>query len=385
MLIQIPNKPKLIIDILLDQGYQAGLVGGCLRNILLGIEVKDYDIATSATTLQMKKILNQFTIIDLGEKFGTLVIVVEGENIEVTTFRKESNYTDNRHPDKVEFINNLEEDLKRRDFTINALYYNDKVGLIDLFNSINDLNMKIIKAVGDPLERFKEDSLRILRGIRFSAKLKFQLEINTKLAMEKSYPLLSNITKERTAIELIEILNCSNIESTINEFLPIFQYLIPDLGIVNSKKLDSMPSLKLKLAVFFSALSNPEIAYDKMMEQKLTVSSRIRKSDLRDIAIIIKYANIDALDIINTYKEIRWNKELLEDIYKFNNQFDLLTPIFSITYKEMKIKGNDILSLGYKDEIIQQILDECFTNLLLRKVSNIKSAYCDLITEIFPK
>ncbi len=385
MKIKIPNTSKIIIDQLLYHGYEAGLVGGCLRNLILGIEVKDYDIATSATTSQMKEIFNHFTIITLGEKYGTLIIVVDGENIEVTTFRKESDYSDNRHPDKVEFISSLEEDLKRRDFTINALYYNDKIGLIDLFNSVNDLNKKIVKAIGDPIERFREDSLRILRGIRFAVKLKFKIETETKLAIKKYYLSLSNIPAERIAIELIEILKCSNIERTLNEYLPIFQHIVPSLGLVDGKKLDSMPTLKLKLAVFFSALNNPNEAYDKMMELKLTVSSRIRKSGLRDIAIIINYLHKDTSNIFDVYKDIKWNRSLLEDIYLFTNKIELLNKLPSISYKQMEIKGKDILDLGYRDEIIQQILDECFYSLLTEKVSNIKSAYCDLITEIYPK
>ncbi len=381
MKIQIPNKPKLIINLLLEQGYEAGLVGGCLRNLILGIDVKDYDIATSATTSQMKKIFNQFIIITIGEKFGTLIIIVDGESIEVTTFRKESNYSDNRRPDNVEFINNLEKDLKRRDFTINALYYNNKVGLIDLFNSVSDLDRKIIRAVGEPLKRFEEDSLRILRGIRFAAKLKFTIESQTKLAIKKSYKLLSNIKTERIAIELIEILNCSNIKNIIEEYLPIFQHIISGLGKVDSIKFDSMPTLKLKLAVFFSALNNPSLAYDKMMELKLTVSSKIRKNDLRDIALIIKYSLKDTSNIILLYKELKWNKKLLEEIYIFTGQVELLKDIPSTSIKEMDIKGTDILKLGFKDEIIQQILDDCFYNLLLGNVSNNKVAYCDLITE----
>lgn len=381
MKIQIPNKPKLIINLLLEQGYEAGLVGGCLRNLILGIDVKDYDIATSATTSQMKKIFNQFIIITIGEKFGTLIIIVDGESIEVTTFRKESNYSDNRRPDNVEFINNLEKDLKRRDFTINALYYNNKVGLIDLFNSVSDLDRKIIRAVGEPLKRFEEDSLRILRGIRFAAKLKFTIESQTKLAIKKSYKLLSNIKTERIAIELIEILNCSNIKDIIEEYLPIFQHIISGLGKVDSIKFDNMPTLKLKLAVFFSALNNPSLAYDKMMELKLTVSSKIRKNDLRDIALIIKYSLKDTSNIILLYKELKWNKKLLEEIYIFTGQVELLKDIPSTSIKEMDIKGTDILKLGFKDEIIQQILDDCFYNLLLGNVSNNKVAYCDLITE----
>lgn len=398
MKITIPAKPKLIIDRLMGNGYEAGLVGGCLRNLLLNLEVKDYDIATSATTEEMKGIFSDLTIISLGEKFGTLIIVVEGENIEITTFRKESSYQDNRHPDQVEFINNIEEDLKRRDFTINALFYNDKTGLIDLFQSTKDLEEKIIRAVGNPMERFKEDSLRILRGLRFAAKLSFKIEDKTKKAILDSYQLLSNIKSERIAIELLEILNCDNISGLIKEYSHVFQQIVPNLAniesTINLDRLDQMPTLKLKLAIFFSGLKNPELAFDTMMDLKLTVSSRIRKSDLKDIALIIEYgnnkiyeniSNITKENLIELFRAIKWNRTLLEEILIFNNQQKLLSTLPSINIKDLAIDGYDIMSLGFRDEKIGEILDDCYYNLLLEKIFNNKKALCDHITEIYSK
>lgn len=396
MKLLIPAKPKLIIDRLMENGFEAGLVGGCLRNIILDLPVKDYDIATSATTDEMKRIFSDLTIISLGENYGTLVIVVEGENIEVTTFRKESNYQDNRHPDQVEFINTIEEDLKRRDFTINALYYNDRAGLIDLFQSTKDLENKIIRAVGDPMERFREDSLRILRGLRFAARLNFKIEDNTKKAILDSYHLLNNIKSERIAIELLEILHCQNISGLIKEYFQIFQQIVPTLKTIDTSKnldrLDQMPTLKLKLAVFFSGLKNPEQAFDTMMDLKLTVSSRIRKSDLKDIALIIEYGNDDKniknitkSKLLKIFRAIKWNRNLLEDILIFNNQQHLLSTLPQITINDLDIDGYDIMRLGFRDEKIGEILDDCYYNLLLEKISNNKKALCDHITEIYPK
>lgn len=395
MKLLIPAKPKLIIDRLMENGFEAGLVGGCLRNIILNLPVKDYDIATSATTEEMKTIFSDLTIISLGEKFGTLIIVVEGENIEVTTFRKESNYQDNRHPDQVEFIKTIEEDLKRRDFTINALYYNHRTGLIDLFQSTKDLENKIIRAVGNPTERFKEDSLRILRGLRFAARLDFKIEDNTKKAILKSFPLLTNIKSERIAIEFLEILNCQNISGLLKEYFQIFQQIVPNLKTMNTiriDRLDQMPTLKLKLAVFFSGLKNPEQAFDKMMDLKLTVSSRIRKSELKDIALILEYGNEDSniknitkSKLLNIFRAIKWNRSLLEEILIFNNQQHLSSTIPQITIKDLAIDGYDIMRLGFRDEMIQDILDDCYYNLLLEKIPNNKKALCDHITEIYPK
>ncbi len=390
MKISIPRKPKLIIDRLMENGYEAGLVGGCLRNLILNIPVKDYDIATSASTEEMKVIFHELTIISLGEKFGTLILVVEGENIEVTTFRKESSYLDNRHPDQVEFIGNIEEDLKRRDYTINALYYNDKTGLIDLFQSREDLEDRIIRAVGDPMERFREDSLRILRGLRFAARLDFKIEANTKMAILQSYHLLKNIKSERIAVELLEIFNCHNIGCLVQEYFPVFQEIIQGLNPFDTTKLDRMPTLKLKLATLFSALENPSTAFDLMMTLKLTVSSRVRKSDLKDIGLIIELGNADNSDLstsrlLKIFRVIKWNRSLLEEILIFNNHQHLISTIPQVSIKDLAVNGHDIMELGFKDEKIQDILDDCYYNLLLGKISNNKESLCDHITEIYPK
>lgn len=395
MKISIPAKPKLIIDRLMENGFEAGLVGGCLRNIILDLPVKDYDIATSASTDEIKIIFSDLAIICLGEQFGTLVLVVEGENIEVTTFRKESNYQDNRHPDQVEFIDSIEEDLNRRDFTINALYYNDRNGLIDLFQSTKDLEDKIIRAVGNPMERFREDSLRILRGLRFAARLNFKIEDKTKKAILDSYQLLTNIKSERIAVEFLEILNCQNISNLLKEYFQIFQQIVPTLMTIDTisiDRLEQMPTLKLKLAVFFSGLKNPELAFDTMMDLKLTVSSRIRKSDLKDIALIIKYGNNDKninkitkSKLLKIFRAIKWNRSLLQEILIFSNQQHLSSTLPQITIKDLAIDGYDIMRLGFPDDKIGEILDDCYYNLLLGKISNNKQALCDHITEIYPK
>lgn len=390
MKISVPRKPKLIIDRLMSKGYEAGLVGGCLRNLLLDLPVKDYDIATSASTDEMKVIFHELTIISLGEKFGTLILVVEGENIEVTTFRKESNYLDNRHPDQVEFIGSIEEDLKRRDFTINALYYNDRTGLIDLFQGKRDLIEKTIRAVGDPMERFSEDSLRILRGLRFAARLDFKIEADTRKAILQSYHLLTNIKAERIAVELLEILNCDNIGSLVSEYFPVFQRIIPGLKPFDTMKLDRMPNLKLKLATVFNALKDTSVAFNQMMALKLTVSSRIRKSDLKDISLIIEYGCIDNNDLtksrlLEIFRSLKWNRDLLKEILIFNNHQQLISTIPQINIKDLAVNGHDIMALGFKDERIQEILDDCYHNLLLGNISNNKETLCDHITEIHSK
>lgn len=385
MKISIPRKPRILIDRLLANGFEAGLVGGCLRNLLLGLPIKDYDIATSATTKEMKMLFQDLVIISPGEKFGTLIIVVEGENIEATTFRKEEAYRDNRHPDKVSFVNNLEEDLGRRDFTINAFYYNNQRGLVDLYGSRKDLEGGIIRTVGDPLERFKEDSLRILRALRFAARLSFKIDEGTREGIYESYHLLSNIKTERIAIELVDIVCSKGSGTIIGEYLPVLQYVVFGLETPDTELIDRMPGNKLKLAAFFLALEKNLDPYDSMMKMKLTVSRHIRKSDLKDIAFIIETARNGLQDIYEIYRRSRWNKELVSLYFSFIEKEDLVETLPDKDMRDLAIKGSDLIKMGYEKNSIAEMLDQCFLHVLKKQVDDDYRSLCDLVTELYPK
>jgi len=172
----IPDNVNVILDTLHDNGYEAYIVGGCVRDSLLGLQPKDWDICTSALPPQILEVFNDKRIIETGLKHGTVTIVLDDEQYEITTYRTDGNYSDNRHPDSVTFVSNLKEDLARRDFTINAMAYNKQDGLIDYFNGYKDLKNGIISCVGDANERFNEDALRIMRALRFLLDMKFQLQ-----------------------------------------------------------------------------------------------------------------------------------------------------------------------------------------------------------------
>ena len=206
--INIPQNVKLIIDTLEDAGYEAFAVGGCVRDALMGRVPNDWDITTSATPMQVKELFRR--TIDTGIKHGTVTIMLGKEGYEVTTYRIDGDYMDGRHPDKVIFTNNLIEDLKRRDFTINAMAYNERVGIVDAFDGINDLENKIIRCVGEATERFTEDALRILRALRFSAQLDFNINEATAVAVKELGKNLSLISKERIQTELDKLItsNC---------------------------------------------------------------------------------------------------------------------------------------------------------------------------------
>lgn len=204
MKIKLPNKVNLIIKRLILNGYDAYAVGGCVRDSILGRTPDDWDITTSATPKEVKELFDR--TIDTGIAHGTVTIMIDHEGFEVTTYRIDGEYEDSRHPKSVEFTRNLIEDLKRRDFTINAMAYNEEVGIVDAFGGIDDLNNQVIRCVGNAEDRFGEDALRMVRAIRFSAQLGFRIEQSTLDAICKLADNLVNISMERIQVELVKLM-----------------------------------------------------------------------------------------------------------------------------------------------------------------------------------
>ena len=204
MNIQVPEKVNMIIETLLAHGYEAYAVGGCVRDSLLGREADDWDITTSASPYEVKALFRR--TIDTGIQHGTVTVMLDKEGFEVTTYRIDGEYEDGRHPKEVLFTKNLEEDLKRRDFTINAMAYNEQTGMVDIFGGVEDLNKKIIRCVGVAGDRFDEDALRIMRAFRFSAQLGFSIEKSTWAAAAKRAENLKKISAERIRVELTKLL-----------------------------------------------------------------------------------------------------------------------------------------------------------------------------------
>lgn len=208
MKIQVPEKVNLIIETLLQHGHEAYAVGGCVRDSLLGREADDWDITTSASPYEVKALFRR--TIDTGIQHGTVTVMLDKEGFEVTTYRIDGEYEDGRHPKEVLFTKNLEEDLKRRDFTINAMAYNEQAGMVDIFGGVEDLENKIIRCVGVAGDRFDEDALRIMRAFRFSAQLGFVIEENTRAAAAERAENLEKISAERIRTELTKLLLSKN-------------------------------------------------------------------------------------------------------------------------------------------------------------------------------
>lgn len=273
MKMRLPNSVKTVIDGLEQNGFCGYLVGGCVRDFLMGIEQHDYDLTTDALPEQIKACFDDRRVIETGIQHGTVTVIVDGEHIEVTTFRIDGDYTDNRHPTNVSFTPNLQEDLARRDFTVNAMAYG-KEGLQDFFGGQKDLRDKVIRCVGDPDRRFDEDALRILRAMRFASTLGFEIEENTARAIFEKEHLLENISFERKRDELGKLLCGRDAMRILLQFRRVVEGVIPELtadkGAIDRRirQLESLPQLvRLRLAALLSPLG-ADIAVDVLSRFK---------------------------------------------------------------------------------------------------------------------
>ncbi len=225
----MPKNVDTAISLLQSAGFEAYAVGGCVRDSLLGKTPNDWDITTSAKPEDMKSVFADFHCIDTGIKHGTVTVVIDGEPLEITTFRLDGEYEDNRHPKSVTFTSNLGADLGRRDFTVNAMAYSKKTGTVDLFGGQNDLKNGIIRCVGDPDRRFNEDALRILRALRFASALDFEIEEKTAQSLLKNRALLGNISEERIAKELLKLVCGKGAKRILTDFAPVLFEILPEL------------------------------------------------------------------------------------------------------------------------------------------------------------
>lgn len=229
MTMDMPKNVDTAINLLQSAGFEAYAVGGCVRDSLLGKTPNDWDITTSAKPEDMKSVFINFHCIDTGIKQGTVTVVIDGEPLEITTFRLDGEYEDNRHPKSVTFTSNLGADLGRRDFTVNAMAYSKMTGTVDLFGGQNDLKNKIIRCVGDPDRRFNEDALRILRALRFASALDFEIEEKTAQSLLKNRALLGNISEERIAKELLKLVCGKGAKRILTDFAPVLFEILPEL------------------------------------------------------------------------------------------------------------------------------------------------------------
>lgn len=288
--LELPEQVEMILQRLNSNGFQAYVVGGCVRDSIMGIIPHDWDICTSALPDQVIKLFEDQKVIPTGLQHGTVTVIVGGSEYEITTYRMDGEYKDCRHPSKVEFVQDIKSDLMRRDFTINALAYNHDSGIVDYFNGEYDIQDGIIRCVGDPNERFDEDALRIMRAIRFAIRYGFKIENKTKEALLQMKENLSNISVERIRSEIEKILACdlrdkSDLLSILISLLkPIVPEFTNDINEICKRLSDSPKNYELRLALLF----------DFEKDSLYTVLKRLRFSNeiIKRVEAINKYGKI---------------------------------------------------------------------------------------------
>lgn len=405
--ITIPNAAELIISRLDEHGFEAYVVGGCVRDSIMGIPPHDWDICTSALPEQIIEVFSDLKVIPTGLKHGTVTVVLYGDEYEITTYRIDGEYSDNRHPEAVEFVKDLKLDLMRRDFTINALAYNHKSGIIDYFNGVEDIHNKVIRCVGNPNDRFSEDALRIMRAIRFATRFGFEIEQETRKSLFTHQSLLRNISAERINSELTKTLQHITFETNVGllvDMMTLLTEVVPEFGGCDIQKISvrllrSISDIEVRLALLFD--------FDDNDIENVLYRLRFSNYLFKSVTTIVKYGrrimnDRNQLEIVkesiscNEYdKTDYYEVRLLHDIghklstwsilytYSFfdkddNDNQDILRALFlktircEIPYRlaDLQVKGNDLISLGYNGKEIGNVLNTLLDMVMRQTVPN---------------
>ena len=429
--IKISKDMETVFETLNKCGYECFIVGGCVRDFLLNKKPHDIDFATNATPNEIKKCFKGYSVIETGIKHGTVTVIINDEPYEITTYRIDGEYIDNRKPESVEFVNDIRSDLSRRDFTINALAYNPTLGLIDEVEGIKDLNKGIIRCVNDPVTRFNEDALRILRALRFSSSLGYEIEKETKDACFQCASLLNNISMERIRDELYKTLMGKNAHHVIFEYIDIYGVVIPELLKMKGFKQHSIhhkydvlkhtcvalegacEDLLIRLTVLFHDIGKPDcFTMDekgnghfyghalKSVDITRNILNRLKidNKTKHNILILIQYHDLDlqptkkyirklcyklgSLDMVkklilfqraDNYGQAGIHKER---IGKFDEMYKLVLEIeeenLAFNLHDLAVDGNDMMELGFKGKQIGENLNYLLEAVLNEKVDNNK-------------
>lgn len=408
-----------------DAGFEAYFVGGCVRDCLLGRELHDFDITTSALPADIIKIFHDKKVLETGIKHGT-VTVLDYKPIEITTFRVDGAYSDSRHPDSVMFTKNLSDDLQRRDFTINAMAFNQRVGLVDAFGGVDDIKNMVIRCVGEPQKRFNEDALRIMRALRFAAVLDFAIEPATATAIHQCKCLLKNIAAERIAVELNKFL-CGNCEKNLLEFYDVFAEIIPEVAVCagfqqytkfhNRDVLAHIaatitairPEKHMRLAMFFHDLGKPEcfvfrngsghfkghafasydiaertlklLKYDNDTTKKVLFLVRNHDIEITDDKIVIKkllskFGEQALVDLIDVHIADDSAKNIQNRIPRYQRSKEIIAEIIEknecCSLKQLDVNGNDLMQAGFSGKDIKIALEVLLDCVIEEKYANNK-------------
>lgn len=400
MIIDLPKNVENIIGSLEEHGFEGFAVGGCVRDSLLKKTPKDWDITTDALPVDMKKIFKK--TFDTGIAHGTVTVLMDGVGYELTTYRIDGNYSDGRHPDSVSFSKNLSEDLCRRDFTINAMAYSNKKGIVDLFDGRKDLQNGIIRAVGDAKKRFDEDALRMLRAVRFAAQLGFKIDDDTFEAIKEKAKLLSKVSKERIFVELNKSLNgdfAQNIKMVYTSGL--YRYIGKEFAKLDESIYDFYPrkfhnKKHMYWAAFLENIENVEAVKKILFELKSDNATRnntyllvkelknpLPSSD-EDIRWSLHRIGADLFyDYIEILRSDKKNKDILDKIDTIEDRYSLIMKEnHAYEISMLDITGKDLMDIGIsKGPKIGEVLEFLLKKVIENPLNNEKSSLLRLAKE----
>ncbi|KNZ41819.1 CCA tRNA nucleotidyltransferase [Acetobacterium bakii] len=438
---RLPNPVKKVIDKLESCGFSGYIVGGCVRDYLLGKTPKDFDMTTDATPEEVMKCFKDYRVIETGIAHGTVTVMLDGLSIEITTHRTETVYSDNRHPDTVSFSKNIMDDLSRRDFTMNAMAYHPRYGLIDLYGGAKDIEDKVIRCVGDPNQRFNEDALRILRGLRFASDLGFEIEENTRQAIFDCRELLRLISVERITAELTRLLCGQNVKAVLLDAVSVIAVMIPELlpmvgfdqktpyhcyDILTHTAVsieNIQPVAHLRWAMLFHDVGKPETYTNddrnighfyghSELSQKIAVSRmRALKMDRKTISQVSTLVKYHAVPLEPTKKCIkRWLKRLSQPLFQDllavkyadisaktpgnTKRLEILEAVEVLlkeivsenecfSRKGLAVNGHDLITMGIDDgKEIGRILDVLLEAVIDEKLENTRDILIKKVKEI---
>lgn len=380
---------QIIFDLLQKNGYKVYLVGGCVRDSLLKIEYTDYDFTTNCPIDMLYEIFTGYKINCLNKYLSSIKVYIDNKEYQITTFRKEDEYIDFRHPSKVELSDRIEDDLVRRDFTINALAYNPKEGIIDLFNGQKDLDNRIIRTINDPFLRFSQDPLRILRALRFCSKLDFIIEPKTSIAMKDKRLLIKHLSKERIIDEFNRIIQLDHLQKVFINYKDVFKTIFNELNEVNDyiykSRIKSISktnqNFAVRLALFYELFNNysdilQDYHYPKKIREKVCFL-------IKNTHLFIQNDEISIKKLLNEY-----GKENLSDLMYYQKQLELVDEDYFNTFiknlneiminnscyslSSLAIKGNDLIDLGYCKEDINHQLNKVLLDVIENRIENNK-------------
>lgn len=379
----IPTDVEFVLNKIRENGFSSYIVGGAVRDYLLGNKPTDFDISTNATPLEIKEIFKNYKTIDNGIKHGTMMVIIKKKMYEITTFRSESSYEKHRKPASVTFIDDLYVDLSRRDFTINAICYYDKI--YDYFNGQEDIKQKIIRTVNNPLIRFEEDSLRILRALRFSSTLNFSIEKKTKNAILIKKDNLRYISKERINSELTKILS-GNV-MLLKDFYDVFLVFIPNLS-KNSflkaiKLINNKYPVEVNLALLLMDYDSVNSILNDLKYPKTVIrsvyaitleSKKIIEDNLYHIRLLFNKYNYDTVINVLNFHHIVNKKE-----YSFKNINNAYKSCWSLD--KLDIDGNDLIRLNIPKKSRGILLNNILSLVMQDKLENKKEILIKYIKE----